>query len=314
VIAGSVWQRSSDGWIDRSGDLRNYYMGGEPIATTAPGEGLFSGGALGTGLWTRAIGSGGSASSSATIDVGGDPVTFDTGYGDMLTSVQIGGDVAFGFHEGTGIAGGFVGFVSDSVAFNSGDSASMSGLTAGGYFDWINGNTYVSAMVKADLMGLAFSDTIGGSEGMLSTFGGSIEAGQRIDMDGFFIEPVARASFTASAGTLEVGDDSVAIAGGSAEGKVGARIGSIIESEGGWTLAPYGSGFVGLTSSTGAADIEGLAGTTSASGSGAFIEVGGGLNASNIDMNGLTAFVSGNLRASSGNSSATGKIGLRGAF
>ncbi|MEQ1770226.1 MAG: hypothetical protein ABL879_10330 [Devosia sp.] len=313
VIAGSVWQRSSDGWIDRSGDLRDYYMSGEPIASTAPGEGLFSGGALGTGLWTRAIGSSASASGSETIDVGGNPVTFDTGYADVLTSVQIGGDVAFNFKQGTGIAGGFVGFISDSVAFNSGDDAQMSGVTAGTYFDWINGDTYVSAMVKADLLGLAFNDTIGGSDGALTTFGGSIEAGKRMQMDGFFVEPVARASFTASAGALEVGDDSVAIAGATFEGKVGGRIGSSFGTDG-WNVSPYASGFIGMTSSVGASEIDGLSDTFSASGSGAFIEVGGGLNASKLEMNGVTAFVSGNIKASTSASSVTAKAGLRGAF
>lgn len=300
-IAGTTFNATTDGWIDRSGDLRNY-----------------EGGDKKTGAWARIFGLEGERTGSVEIEPHQDQfVTLDTGYTEQMMGVQGGIDFTVPGPNGDFVVGALAGYTSNDVSFNSGDSAKLTGPSVGIYANWLSGGTYVDALLKADFLDVAYN--IGGmASGNTAgtTYGGVIEVGHRMDLgNSVFVEPVANlAMSTTSIDSITVGSDTVSFDGDSLRGKVGGRIGMSLDMNG-VTVAPYLTGYIGSEfSGNSSVYVSTMGSDTAVDFSGAFGEVGLGVNIDDANGSGFTGFLSGNVLISDAYTAGIAKAGLRGNF
>lgn len=173
---------------------RNVGGGGADLPIKAPPP-VVQHPSSGWSVWANAKGSWGDYSTSATTNIAGISLTFDTGFkqdtysflgGAEHHSVAAGGDLRLGV---------FGGYVSSDEKFKSwSTSAKYSGGTVGGYVAFIKNQFYVDARVKADLLRMAYKAPLGGgfSEADVdaTNVGVLANAGRRYMMGSYFLEPI----------------------------------------------------------------------------------------------------------------------------
>jgi outer membrane autotransporter protein len=127
-----------------------------------------------------------------------------------------------------GVTGGYVAAWQD---FNSGSQADYEGFSGGLYATYVNGGFHLDSEFRANILDLDYSMVaMPTSHADVTSLGGSVEAGYRIDMtDSFFAEPVARLAYVDTAirngGVLGVEFDGD---GESFRGAVGLNLGGVL--------------------------------------------------------------------------------------
>jgi hypothetical protein len=315
-IAANNWNALAEGWLERSGDLRNYFTEAAGPLAYAPSDVIMpSGETRDVGIWGRFVGTGGERTGSVDVEVLNDIVTLDTGYADMLVGGQGGIDFALHMDGSTLVVGVMGAYAQSEVAFNSGDSATITTPSVAAYADWIMGGTYFNALVKADFLGLDYNYGMDSDTTTGLALGGALEAGHRFQMDSFFIEPTARVSYVATQfDTFSIGPDEVDLSGESFEAKIGGRLGGSFATET-YTIAPFVSGYVGYEFlGDSSADIDSMKYPVTTDFSGGFVEIGGGVNVDDVDGSGITGFASANVVLADQYMGASGSVGVRANF
>ncbi|RUT28355.1 autotransporter outer membrane beta-barrel domain-containing protein [Arsenicitalea aurantiaca] len=297
-IATNTWHATTEGWQQRSGDLRTYFSGGAPLSYADTNSGRMGYQSQDSGIWGRIIGYKGERSDSFDVGVLDVTIGFDAGYSETYIGGEAGIDRAFHTDMGTIVLGALGGYGTNDIAFNNGDAATLSGPSVGAYADWLSGTgSYVSALFKADFLTLDYAlasdgDLDASTNGV--TLGGMLEAGHRFDADGLFFEPVASIAYANTTfDDFSIGDDVVGLEGESLRARAGGRIGATIATEAA-IISPFVSAFVGnefLGSANADLSSTTLAGRTDDF-TGIYGEVGAGINIEGIG-NGFTAFANG---------------------
>jgi outer membrane autotransporter protein len=290
-IVQGMWHTLADSWIDRASDLRTIYGStggaGADLTYEAPVSvpTVHSGN---SGIWGRVIGQ--IANRDVSYETEPFPyqyVTVDADYEEHLGAIQGGIDHAFDHGNGTTVVGLLAGYAHNSVDFiDAGDTAKITAPHVGAYVNWLNGGTYVDAMVKADFLTVDFN--VAGEEATTKghSLGARLEAGHRSQMGHVFVEPVAAIAYVRTQlDPVTIGMTDVIFEDGqSLRGKIGGRVGFTSMSNG-MQIDPYvhayvGSEFLGentvfFDSGPGLTVIDDV--------SGIFGEVGGGFNVTTED-------------------------------
>ena len=288
-IVQGMWHDGS--WIERASDLRTVYGSnggaGADLTYEAPVSvpTVHSGN---SGIWGRVIGQ--IANRDVSYETEPFPyqyVTVDADYEEHFGAVQGGIDHAFDHGNGTTVVGLLAGYAHNSVDFiDAGDTAKITAPHVGAYVNWLNGGTYVDAMVKADFLTVDLN--VAGEDATTKghSLGGRLEAGHRHQMGQAFVEPVAMIAYVRTQlDPVTIGMTDVTFEDGqSLRGKVGGRVGFTTMSNG-MQVDPYvhayvGSEFLGkntvfFDSGPGLTVIDDV--------SGIFGEVGGGFNLTTED-------------------------------
>ncbi len=324
-ITASNWYGTAEGWLDRSGDLRDAFQDAAsplgyveqslPVSDAfksfepkAPPRRL-------TGVWGHVSGGAATRTGSIVSMAGGFPVTVDTGFSQTMSGLEAGVDYAIPQGNSTFVAGAMAAYGSSSVNFASGDRAQAIGPSIGGYLDWIGGTAYVDALVKADFLTVNYN--IASTSGAVSgrAVGGAVEAGDKIELaPSLYVEPVADVAYVNTViDPARIGVDTVNFSGDSLRAKAGGRLGATFV-EANTSINPYLSAFGGnefLGSGAVSFSVDGS--SSSGEFTGAFGEFGIGVNLKQ-PVNGFSAFAEGAYTVANGYSAGTLKGGIRGGF
>jgi hypothetical protein len=326
--AQNIWQLASGVWLDRTADLRTMLNGGcvdtggslkdsmpAPVCTAR----------VTPGAWAKVLGGSTSRDSDHSFSLLGRSYGFNIDT--QQTTYGVVGGYDFGHETQTadgpgawmfGIMGGYVGSRLD-FAHSPTDVDYQTGLV-GAYATYISGGFFVDGKFVADLGTYDYTSYAPGlkasQSGNVTSLGGVIDTGYRMNYFGGFIEPGATVSYVnSSLDDLSLFGTSVDFnTGDSLRGRIGVRVGTTIISDNrafepfvglnGW-YEFQGDNKISTTSA-------GYQLTAADDTGGAIGEVTAGLNVFNVTDSGLSGFVKGNFQFGEDDlRSYAGQAGLR---
>lgn len=234
--AQNIWYTTAGAWNQRTTDLRTGFTGtgfggggaDAVVETVVEPETIAR-----NGVWARAIGDWGNYDADNGVS-----------YRQDTYALQAGFDGSFDFGQGTMVAGLLGGFVKSTMDFDTATEVDYSGATGGAYLTYLQGELYIDALLKADILNADYNNgDFGASAGVdVTTIGASVETGYKFHVTPTaFIEPQAQLSYVSVQmddadfdGTDVDWDD-----GESLRGRIGARLGTTITQENGAVLTPY---------------------------------------------------------------------------
>lgn len=184
----NAWNQSGDAWSARMTELRD-------VAFSRLKE-------RPDGFETWAQGYAGSEGQDQirSFNPGGTPTTVDLSYDQAFQGFQVGGDVQRSLDWGSMVFGLTGGVINSDQTFNSGNAFELQAGNIGVYAGLYVGGFFLNGLVKADrydgtvMSSTAFfRDDIEGT-----TIGAKGEAGYRMGLGGFFVEPVVALAYTDS--------------------------------------------------------------------------------------------------------------------
>jgi outer membrane autotransporter protein len=193
-----------------------------------------SGNGTNAGVWVKARGSW--TERDTSVEENG--LVYDTSSSQDIYSILGGADMKPWGEDSPLRAGLFGGYVTSTLDFDVGSpEADYEGGVVGGYIAYNNGAFYADATVKGDLLNTTYS--FGGQEADadVTSIGGSLNTGYRMQMGPGFIEPIASLEFVhSSVDDFNNAGTSVDFSNGqSIRGGVGAKIGTNFGTAGGTT-------------------------------------------------------------------------------
>ena len=217
VGMSNAWNQSGDAWSARMTELRD-------VAFTGLEERPD-----GFEMWAQGYAGSEGQNQVRSFNLGGTPTTFDLSYDQEFQGFQFGGDVQRSMGWATMVFGLTGGVINSEQEFASGNSFALQGGNLGAYAGLYAGGFFLNGVVKADRYeATVFSSTaFFREEADATTVGAKAEAGYRIGLGGFFVEPLVTLASTDS------DRDDLSVPGGtftfddnqSLRGEAGIRIG-----------------------------------------------------------------------------------------
>ena len=251
--AQQMWHTSTGTWSDRTADLRAAFgpsgAGGggadyvEPMVDTVAAS-------VTPGIWGRAFGATQSRDNSYSVapppNLIGDDQVFDSNFNQDIYGFM--GGIDFG-HEGVTdqgnqawIFGVMAGYTGSSLDFDNSDTeVDYKAGSIGAYVTYLNGGLFVDGVIKADFGNMDYNAGGDSADSDFTSVGGVIDAGYRMDMaSSWFIEPKATLAYVqTSFDDMDVFGTDVSIDDGdSLRGRLGARLGTSMQSNGN-VFEPY---------------------------------------------------------------------------
>jgi hypothetical protein len=201
TAAQRIWFDTVSVWQDRQADLRDMFAAGGVRGGKQPGGGEANPDAASPALWARAIGTWADRTQTQSYSLLNNSYTLNTSYTQDTTGIVGGLDgvrqnlLSDGDLLTVGIAAGYI---SSKQAFKASSSAATyQGGSVGVDAAYYNRNFFVDAVVKSDIMTLAYSvpllATYGASaaSAAVQNYGAIIEGGYRFEISGkSFVEPL----------------------------------------------------------------------------------------------------------------------------
>jgi outer membrane autotransporter protein len=300
--AQSMWQQASGVWLDRTADLR------ASLAQPCVYEGLKESrdgcpAAARAGAWVKVLGATESRSPTHSFSLFDTKQTYATDYDQSGGGVVAGFDVVRHADDGRGVwlAGIMGGYLRSVVDFeNSATNADFEGGAVGGYVTYLRGPWFLDAKLMANIGSVDYSGSHAvEADANVTSIGGVLDTGYRIDRGRYFIEPGATLSYVGTdIDNLAVYGTSVNFANGdSLRGRLGVRLGTTFQDQ----RAKY-EPFLGLSAwyeflgdnSISLVSNGYALGATDDAG-GAIGEVSGGVNVYSLAGDGVSGFLKGNL-------------------
>lgn len=301
--AQSMWHDASGVWLDRTADLRS------AVQRPCVSEGLKGGASEAcakvamSGAWVKGLGATESRSPNHSTSLFGTSRSYKTDYDQSGGGVLAGYDIIRRSDDGRGVwlAGVMGGYLRSVVDFESSPtSVDFEGGAVGGYVTYLKGPWFLDAKLMANIGNVDYSGSHGEKDkSSITSIGGVLDAGYRIDRGQYFIEPGATLSYVnTDIDSLAAYGTSVSFGGGdSLRGRVGVRLGTTLQDErakyepflgiGGWYE------FLGDNSASVLSG--GYAVQTTDNLEGAIGEVTGGVNVYSLTNEGISGFVKGNF-------------------
>ena len=219
--AQTIWHDTSGVLGDRFEELRGDANGAAVVGEALVQPASYSVAAR-TGVWGKVLGRTSERDASSTLSYGLDVTGLIMGVDGVVNESLAGGVLALG------VTGGYVAALQD---FNSGSQANYEGFSGGLYATYVNGGFHLDSEFRANFLDLDYTMlATPTSHADVTSLGGSVEAGYRIDMtDSFYAEPVARLAYVDT--TIRNGDVLGVAFDGDGEsfrGAIGLNLGGIL--------------------------------------------------------------------------------------
>ena len=300
--AQSMWQQASGVWLDRTADLRFslsrpcVYEGVKAARDDCPADAK-------AGAWVKVLGATESRSPTHSFSLFDTKQTYTTEYDQSGGGVIAGFDLVHHADDGRGIwlAGVMGGYLRSVVDFeNSATNADFESGAVGGYVTYLQGPWFLDAKLMANIGSIDYSGSHAAeADANVTSIGGVLDTGYRIDRGRYFIEPGATLSYVSTdIDNLAVYGTSVNFASGdSLRGRLGIRLGTTFQDQ----QAKY-EPFLGLSawyeflgdnSISLVSNEYALRATDDVNG--AIGEVSGGVNVYSLVGDGVSGFLKGNL-------------------
>ena len=251
TAANDIWREAAGLWLDRTADLRDYFLYSAGTSCDARGGGadlpvkarpcVPIPGAVGPGVWLRGYGDWIKNNNNPSFGAFGQTIGSGATYNQNIGGVQMGADWALMRAPYSVVLVGLLGGASEStVNFASGTKVKFQGGDAGAYATFINHGFFVDALFMGNWMsadytssgipfvGLGFSNL--GQNVDLQQYGGRIDGGYRFQFNPWFFEPQVTAeivhtnwgtfNFPQVATTINVSNDT------EVAGRLGGRVGT----------------------------------------------------------------------------------------
>ncbi len=287
AAARAVSAAPSDAWSARNRHARD-------IAASAADA------ASGSRFWVQLSASGSEHGAVRTFEALGGTRAVDVAFEQDLFAVQAGFDILGSAADGftLGVTGGYA--RSDATFRTGGGTVDVGVLNGGIYAGWRSGTVFVNALVRADKIVEGSASTPGAFDVELSgnAIGLDAEAGLRFDLGSWFVEPVARLSYTrTSLDGFDLPGVLVEFGGGDAlVGRAGVRAGTAVPLGGARSLVAYGgAAYVGTLSGEDRTLLTGTGTSLAFRDRLSEDHVEGSLGVALVAANGVTAFLEGKL-------------------
>ena len=211
------WNQSGDAWSARMTELRDVAWSG------------FEERADGFEMWAQGYAGSEGQDQVRSFNPGGAPTTVDLSYDQEFQGFQFGGDIQRSMGSGRMVFGLTGGIGRSDLEFASGNSTTFEGGNVGAYAAFTAGGFFLNGLVKADrFQATVFSQTALVREEIDGTsYGAKGEIGYRLNLGGFFVEPVATLAY------VDTDLDDLTVPGGvftfedgeSLRGEAGVRMG-----------------------------------------------------------------------------------------
>lgn len=184
----NAWNQSGDAWSARMTELRD-------VAFSRLEERPD-----GFEMWAQGYAGSEGQDQLRSFNLGGTPTSFDLSYDQDFQGFQLGGDVQRSMGWGKMVFGLTGGVIKSDQAFNSGNSFELQGGNIGAYAGLYAGGFFLNGLVKADRYEATVisSTAFFRDETEATTVGAKAEAGYRMGLGGFFVEPVVALAYTDS--------------------------------------------------------------------------------------------------------------------
>lgn len=188
VGMANTWNQSGDAWSARMTELRDVAFTGLEYR------------ADGFEMWAQGYAGSEGQNQVRSFNLGGPLTTIDLSYDQEFEGFQFGGDVQSSMGSAKVVFGLTGGISHSDQAFESGNSFELHGGNIGAYAGLYAGGFFLNGLVKAD----RYNATVMSSTAFIreetqgTTWGAKAEAGYRLNMGGFFIEPLATLAYTDS--------------------------------------------------------------------------------------------------------------------
>jgi hypothetical protein len=301
--AQSMWHDASGVWLDRTADLRaslehpcvSEGLKG-PSSTCPP--------AARAGGWVKGLGVTESRTPKQSFSLFNTAQTYKTGYDQSGGGVLAGYDVVRRADDGQSIwlAGVMGGYLRSVVDFdNSATGVDFEGGAVGGYVTYLKGPWFLDAKLLANIGNVEYSGSHGVKDSAgVTSIGGVLDTGYRMDRGRYFIEPGATLAYVDSnIDSLGIYGSSVGFSNGdSLRGRLGLRVGMSLQDQ----QAKY-EPFLGMSAwyeflgdNTAQLASNGYTLGATDNVSGAIGELSGGVDVYSLAGDGLSGFVKGNLQ------------------
>ena len=217
VGMGNAWNQSGDAWSARMTELRDVAFTGLEARPD------------GFEMWAQGYAGSEGQNQVRSFNLGGPATTFDLSYDQEFQGFQLGGDVKSSMGWATTVFGLTGGVINSDQTFASGNSFRLQGGNIGAYAGLYAGGFFLNGLVKADRYDATVmsSTAFFREETQATTLGAKAEAGYRMGLGGFFIEPLVTLAYTDS------DMDDLSVPGGtftfedneSLRGEAGVRVG-----------------------------------------------------------------------------------------
>jgi hypothetical protein len=300
--AQSMWHDASGVWLDRTADLRVAVQ--QPcVSEGLKGPAVTCAKPATSGAWIKGLGATESRTPEHSVSLLGTRNNYKTDYDQSGGGVVAGYDIVVRANDGQGIwlAGVMGGYLRSVVDFESSATrADFEGGAVGGYLTYLKGPWFLDAKLMANIGNVDYRGSFGEKDNAgITSIGGVLDTGYRVDRGQYFIEPGATLAYVNSdIDSLSIYGTSVNFANGdSLRGRLGVRLGTTVQDE----RAKY-EPFVGVS-----AWYEFLGDNTANVASGGYViqstdsltgaigEVTGGVNVYSLADNGVSGFVKGNF-------------------
>ena len=182
----NTWNQSADAWSARMTELRDVSWSGLQRRDD------------GFEMWAQAYGGTEGQDQVRTFTAGATTSTADLSYDQDFQGFQLGGDVQATMGGVTTVFGLTTGIGQSDMELASGNGIDIQGANVGAYFGATAGGFFLNGLVKAD----RFEVTVNALSAFVraqadgSSYGAKGEVGYRMNLGGFFVEPVATLAYS----------------------------------------------------------------------------------------------------------------------
>lgn len=312
TAAQDLWHTSAGVWLDRTADLRSV-LAGQCTADSAYKGSIKDAPTTCTanvtpGVWAKVLGQGTERERSASFTLHNRTFDYNIDTKQQTYGVMAGVDFGHQTHtpEGRGawMFGVMAGYVGSNLDFNSTTDVDFQTGVVGGYMTYLNGGWFVDAKIVANLGTMEYSNSAGAlstrDKSDVTSIGGVIETGYRMNSGWGFVEPGAALAYVNSNidNALLYGTPVSFGNGDSLRGRLGLRMGTSYIADN-YRMEPFiGAGvwyeFEGQNSVS--ATSGGFQLTAIDNIEGAIGEITGGVNVISLGGDGVSGFVKGNVQ------------------